>query len=37
MIVTTSLIALQIPLVKHKPVVLGVAFFLFFGFIDGKH
>ncbi|CAE6459525.1 hypothetical protein ACGC1H_004059 [Rhizoctonia solani] len=35
MFVTTTLIAIQIPFVKHKPAALGVAFLLFFGFIDG--
>ncbi|CAE6398379.1 unnamed protein product [Rhizoctonia solani] len=35
MFVTTTLITLQIPLVKHKPVILGVAFLVFFAFIDG--
>ncbi|CUA70967.1 High affinity potassium transporter [Schwanniomyces occidentalis] [Rhizoctonia solani] len=35
MFVTTTLIAVQIPLVKRKSATLGVAFFLFFGFIDG--
>ncbi|KAF8604432.1 potassium transporter [Ceratobasidium sp. AG-I] len=35
MIVTTSLLAIQIPYVKHLPGVFGVAFFVFFGFIDG--
>ncbi|KAG9102566.1 hypothetical protein FRC06_001760 [Ceratobasidium sp. 370] len=34
MIVTTSLLAFQIPLVKRLPAILGVAFFVFFGFID---
>ncbi|KAF8750061.1 potassium transporter [Rhizoctonia solani] len=35
MFITTTLITLQIPLVKRIPVVFGVAFLLFFGFIDG--
>jgi len=35
MLVTSSLIAVQIPLVKRMPWVLGLAFFLFFGFFDG--
>ncbi len=35
MIVTTSLIALSIPFVKHLSFLFGIAFFLFFGFIDG--
>ncbi|KAG8720565.1 hypothetical protein FRC08_018842 [Ceratobasidium sp. 394] len=35
MIVTTSLLAIQIPFVKRLPAILGVAFFVFFGFIDG--
>ncbi|KAF8737866.1 potassium transporter, partial [Rhizoctonia solani] len=35
MFITTTLITLQIPLVKRSPVVFGVAFLLFFGFIDG--
>lgn len=35
MIVTTSLIAFQIPYVKQLPWLLGVTFFIFFGFLDG--
>ncbi|CAE6360553.1 unnamed protein product [Rhizoctonia solani] len=35
MFVTTTLITIQIPLVKRKPVVLGITFLIFFGFIDG--
>lgn len=35
MFVTTTLIAIQIPYVKHLPWVVGVAWFLLFGFIDG--
>ncbi|KAG8743230.1 hypothetical protein FRC10_000231 [Ceratobasidium sp. 414] len=35
MIVTTSLLAIQIPFVKRLPAIFGVAFFVFFGFIDG--
>ncbi|WVR04896.1 hypothetical protein IAU60_001908 [Kwoniella sp. DSM 27419] len=35
MFVTTTLIALSIPVVKGLPWVLGVAFFLLFGFFDG--
>ncbi|KAG8750690.1 hypothetical protein FRC12_012763 [Ceratobasidium sp. 428] len=35
MIVTTSLLAIQIAFVKRLPAILGVAFFIFFGFIDG--
>ncbi|KZT56800.1 potassium transporter [Calocera cornea HHB12733] len=34
-IVTSSLVAVQIPLVKRLPWVLGLAFFIFFGFFDG--
>lgn len=33
--VTTTLIAISIPFVKHLPYVLGLAFFIFFGFLDG--
>ena len=35
MFVTTCLIALQIRYVKGWPLLLGVAFFLFFGFLEG--
>ncbi|CAE6432002.1 unnamed protein product [Rhizoctonia solani] len=35
MFVTTTLITIQIPFVKRKPVILAAAFLLFFGFIDG--
>ncbi|EJU00469.1 potassium transporter [Dacryopinax primogenitus] len=35
MIVTSSLIAVQIPMVKRLPWILGVIFLLFFGFFDG--
>lgn len=35
MICTTTLLALQIPLIKHLSPFLGLAFFLFFGFIEG--
>ncbi len=34
MIVTTTLIAIQIPYVKHHSWVLAMAWILFFGFID---
>ncbi|RSH89944.1 hypothetical protein EHS25_001930 [Saitozyma podzolica] len=33
--VTTTLISVSIPFVKHLPYILGLAFFLFFGFLDG--
>ena len=33
---TTTLIAIQIVSVKHLPIVLAVAFFVLFGFFDGK-
>lgn len=36
MVVTTSLLAIQIPYVKRLPAIFGVVFFVFFGFIDGK-
>jgi hypothetical protein len=36
MFITTTLISLQIPLVKGYHWSLGVAFFAFFGFLDGK-
>lgn len=35
MFITTTLLAIQIPLVKNLPWILGVGFFLFFGFLDG--
>ncbi|KAJ9116704.1 hypothetical protein QFC20_000639 [Naganishia adeliensis] len=35
MFITTTLLAIQIPLIKNLPWVLGVAFFLVFGFLDG--
>lgn len=35
MFVTTTLIAIQIPYVKHLPWILAVAWLLSFGFIDG--
>ncbi|KAI0072602.1 potassium transporter [Panus rudis PR-1116 ss-1] len=35
MFTTTTLIAIQIVCVKHLPIVAAVAFFIFFGFIDG--
>jgi hypothetical protein len=36
MIVTTSLVALQMHYVKGLPVIAGIAFFIFFTFIDGE-
>ncbi len=35
LVVTTTLIAISIPFVKHLPYILGLAFFIFFGFLDG--
>ena len=35
MITTTALISFQIVLVKRRPVLLALAFFVFFGFFDG--
>lgn len=35
MIATTTLIAFQIKLVKHESIILAIAFFIFFGFLDG--
>ncbi|TFY59675.1 hypothetical protein EVG20_g7693 [Dentipellis fragilis] len=35
MFTTTCLVSIQTRYVKHLPIVCGVAFFLFFGFIDG--
>jgi KUP system potassium uptake protein len=35
MFTTSVLITLQIRYVKHLPYILGIAFFLFFGFLDG--
>lgn len=32
---TTTLIAVQMVYVKHWPIIIAVAFFLFYGFIDG--
>ena len=32
---TSVLIAIQIPVIKHLPIVVGVAYFLTFGFFDG--
>lgn len=34
MFVTTTLITIQIPWVKHKPWILAVAWLAFFGFVD---
>jgi KUP system potassium uptake protein len=36
MFTTSVLIALQIRYVKQLPYVLAIAYFLFFGFLDGK-
>lgn len=36
MITTTCLIAVQCRYVKGLPVIAGIAFFLTFGFFDGK-
>ena len=36
MFTTSGLIALQIRYVKHLPWIIGILFFLFFGFIDGN-
>jgi KUP system potassium uptake protein len=36
MFTTTVLISLQIRYVKHLPWIIGILFFLFFGFIDGN-
>lgn len=35
LIVTTTLIAVAIPFVKHLPYIFGLTFLLFFGFLDG--
>ena len=35
MFVTTTMIAVQIPYVKHKSWTLALAWLLFFGFLDG--
>lgn len=32
---TSVLIAIQIPVLKHLPVILGIAYFFTFGFFDG--
>ena len=34
MFVTTVLIALQMRYIKHLPIIVGIAFFGFFGFLD---
>ena len=34
---TTILVAIQMLYVKHLPVLVAFAFFLVFGFLDGKH
>lgn len=36
MLCTTLLLTLQIPFVKNVPWPIAIAFFLFFGFIDGQ-
>jgi KUP system potassium uptake protein len=36
MFTTTVLIALQMRYVKHLPWIIGILFFLFFGFLDGN-
>ena len=36
MLTTTLLIALQFKYVKGLPAILGIAFFLVFGFFDGN-
>lgn len=36
MFTTSVLISLQIRYVKQLPYILGIAFLLFFGFLDGK-
>jgi KUP system potassium uptake protein len=36
MFTTSVLISLQIRYVKHLPWIIGILFFLFFGFIDGN-
>jgi len=35
MLVTSTMIGMSIPVVKHRHWALGLAFFLFFGFMDG--
>lgn len=35
MLTTSILIAIQIPAIKRLPIVLGVAYFVVFGFFDG--
>jgi KUP system potassium uptake protein len=32
---TSVLITIQIPAIKHLPVIVGIAYFLTFGFFDG--
>jgi KUP system potassium uptake protein len=32
---TSMLIAIQIPVLKHLPIALGIAYFMTFGFLDG--
>jgi len=36
MFTTSVLISLQIRYVKHLPWIIGIMFFLFFGFLDGN-
>lgn len=36
MFTTSVLISLQIPYVKQRPYILGIAFLFSFGFVDGK-
>jgi KUP system potassium uptake protein len=36
MFTTSVLITLQIRYVKHLPFILGIAYFIFFGFLDGE-
>ena len=36
MFTTTILVSLQIHYVKHLPWIIGISFFFFFGFLDGK-
>jgi KUP system potassium uptake protein len=32
---TSMLIAIQIPVLKHLPIALGIAYFMTFGFFEG--
>lgn len=35
LIITTTMLAISVVHLKHLPVLAGIVFFLFFGFLDG--